>query len=450
MVVSISKSYKHPLALLYVGLLFLACMVQAIDPRSLLDTREYWSSVNYWFHLDTLKLDPFSDRWMYVTRRTPGFPFLLMILGAKGTLLLQFVAGILSPFGVLKILNYFNRSINVSLFWVLWLSAPLQFFYTALPMPEIIAQALVVFWMDLLIKKRNIGAGLALLLLILLKPVFLVFMIPLAIVLLSKWMIIGRLMPLKWNKWIPKSVNAINAWSLFIPFLGILAIAGINHARWNVFHISSVSTTNFYEYNRYQTLVQSKGQEMADSIYASESKVLDSMSNFSLEKGKLLEKLNSNTLMTYPFTYAKLHIKGMIQMFLDPGRYDAMVFLKWTPISGFLGIKDGHTSTKTRPLYEWIYMGLFLGVNMIKMSLVFWILIVKVKGKLHQHALLLFCLLLLLLYATAIGSVGTARYVVPVYPLLIAVLVLYFPQKKKLTPPEDEINSLNKVQTFVR
>ena len=113
MVVSITKSYKHPLALLYVGLLFLACMAQAIDPRSLLDTREYWSAVNYWFHLETLKLDTFGDRWMYVTRRTPGFPFLLMILGIKGTLLLQFIAGLLSPFGVLKILNYFNRSINV-------------------------------------------------------------------------------------------------------------------------------------------------------------------------------------------------------------------------------------------------------------------------------------------------------------------------------------------------
>ena len=442
MVVSITKSYKHPLALLYVGLLFLACMAQAIDPRSLLDTREYWSAVNYWFHLETLKLDTFGDRWMYVTRRTPGFPFLLMILGIKGTLLLQFIAGLLSPFGVLKILNYFNRSINVSLFWVLWLTAPLQFFYTALPMPEIITQALVVFWMVLLIKQHNIGAGIALLLLILLKPVFLVFMIPLAIALLSKWMKLGRLMPLKWNNWIPKSVNATNAWSLFIPFLGILAIAGINHARWNVFHISSVSTTNFYEYNRYQTLIESKGQEMADSIYAYESKVLDSMSNFSLEKGKLLEKLNSNTLKYYPFTYGKLHIKGMIQMFLDPGRYDAMVFLKWTPISGFLGIKDGYKSTKDRPLYEWIYMGLFLGVNMIKMILIPRILFVKVKGKFLQHTFLLFSLLLLLLYATAIGSVGTARYVVPVYPIIITVIVLYFPSKKILmTQDEEEINS---------
>ena len=135
----------------------------------------------------------------------------------------------------------------------------------------------------------------------------------------------------------------------------------------------------------------------------------------------------------------------MIQMFLDPGRYDAMVFLKWTPTSGFLGVKDGHNSTNSRPIHEWIYMGLFLGLNSIKMSFVFWILIVKVKGKLHQHAFLLFCLLLLLLYATAIGSVGTARYVVPVYPVIIAVIVLYFPQKKKLTPQEEEINSLKKV-----
>lgn len=435
--------------MLYIGLLFWACMAQIFDPRSLLDTREYWSAVNYWFHLETLKLDPFSDRWMYVTRRTPGYPFLLMILGAKGTLLLQFLAGLLSPLGVLKILKSFNRSINVSLYWTLWLSAPLHFFYTALPMPEIITQALVVFWMGLLIKKRNIGAGIALLLLILLKPVFLVFMIPLAIALLSKWMKTGRLVPLKWNKWIPQSVNALNAWSLFIPFLGILTIAGINHVRWNVFHISSVSTTNFYEYNRYQTLIETKGQEMADSMYASESIVLDSMSNFSLQKGKILEKLNSQTIISYPFAYVKLHFKGMIQMFLDPGRYDAMVFLKWTPTSGFLGVKDGHSPANSRPVYEWIYMGLFLGVNMIKMSLIFWILIVKVKGKLHQHAFLLFCLLLLLLYATAIGSVGTARYVVPVYPVIIALIVLYFPQKKILTPPE-EINSLKKGKTFVR
>jgi hypothetical protein len=434
MVVSINKAYKHPLALLYIGLLFLACMAQAIDPRSLVDTREYWAAVDYWFHIETLELDPFSDRWMYVTRRTPGFPLVLMILGTKGTLLLQFLAGLLSPFGVLKILNNRNRSINVSLFWVLWLTAPLQFFYTALPMPEIITQALVVFWIVLLIHKHHIGAAITLFLLIIFKPVFLVFMIPLGIALLLKWIKMGRLMPLplKWKKSIPQSVNTLNMGSLFIPFLGILGIAGINHARWNMFHISSVSTTNFYEYNRYQTLTLVKGQEIADSVYASESKVLDSMSNFSLQKGKVLEKLNSQTVMAYPFTYAKLHMKGMIQMFLDPGRYDAMVFLKWTPTSGFLGVKDAHKSTKTRPLYEWIYIGLFLGFNLIKISLVLWILLVKIKEKLHQNAFLWFLVLLLLFYAFAIGSVGTARYVVPIYPIIIAAIVLYFPQKKTI------------------
>jgi hypothetical protein len=76
------------------------------------------------------------------------------------------------------------------------------------------------------------------------------------------------------------------------------------------------------------------------------------------------------------------------------------------------------------------------------MILILWILFVKVKGKFLQHTFLLFSLLLLLLYATAIGSVGTARYVVPVYPIIITVIVLYFPSKKILmTQDEEEINS---------
>lgn len=421
MVAALIEFYKKPLARIYASLLIIVCIVQLIDARNLLDSIEYAHSIKYWFHLDTLKLDPQMGRWMYVTRRTPAYPFLLFIFGDNGVLLLQFLAGLFSPFFIFKSIQKLNIHVNFWWFWTIWLLSPLQFFYTALPMPEILAQCLLSIWVYTIVTRRGVLGGLVLLVMILLKPVFMVFLVPISMGLFIRGGMF--ILPLKSKNRTMNSIGQMfSIYAFILPLLGILALVKLNHSRWGIPHISSVSTTNFYEYNRYQILNNVYGERFADSVYLMESKSINQLSDFSIEKGQILQEYNTQTVKTHFSVFVFLHTKGIIQMFFDPGRYDAMVFFKWRPTSGFLGIKSGHQTVPSRPLKEWLFILGFLIVNIGRFFLLiyaFWLVFFKHK---KLRIIGLFFGLNILVYVSAIGSVGTARYLLPLYPLFVFII----------------------------
>ncbi len=432
--VTLIKTYKHPLSWLYLACIIAAIFAQGWDPRSLVDTQEYWASINYYFHFESLKIDPMSgDRWMFVSRRTPGYPFLLFFFGGFGTLLIQGFAAILSPFVCLKMLSVFNRNVSQSLFWVLWITFPLQFFYSALPMPEILVQYLLISWIWLLISQQLFKSNLVLALLLLFKPIFIVLGLPLSFYLYKMYRKAG---PPNGGwfgfSWIKNTVNPQFRWktlSLVFPIIALFSVARFHKLVWGIFHISSVGTTNFYEYNRVLILQKVKGMEYTDSLYHEEAQILNKISNLDPKKGEFLRKKSAETLRDYPLHYALLHFKGMIQMAVDPGRYDAMVFFKWPSRKGFLGVNDGNISG-TRPVYEWAYIGIFATMGLLKFALFGWILILKMSQKRAWSALEVLLLLSLFAYAFGVGAVGTARYLLPLYPLIIVFLLLNFPNKK--------------------
>jgi len=78
---------------------------------------------------------------------------------------------------------------------------------------------------------------------------------------------------------------------------------------------------------------------------------------------------------------------------------------------------------------EWIYIAFFLVVNTIR-TLLFgyslWYALMKNK-KLQTAGV--FVALNVLMYSLAIGSVGTARYLIPVYPLLVFIIASMIPLK---------------------
>lgn len=430
MVNALIQAYKHPLAWFY-GLLTLGAGVwQLADPRMLVDSAEYVDAVHFWFQYETLELDPFSGSWMGVTRRTPGYPFLLYILGLKGVLLVQIIAAIISPVFIHAALRHsLQFKYGPALFWAFWISWPLQFYYTALPMPEIIVQCLFSIWIWTWANNRISFSYLIVALLILFKPVFIVLLLP-------QWWAFGSDLAAKIRKTGISSAMKIDlnfrfyARILFrlLPIFMILALVTINNQRWNTPHISSVSTTNFYEYNRAMTLEKVYGKTYTDSVYTQESKWLNAMSNFDPKKGDWMSARTAETLKAHGGTYVFLHVKGMLQMFVDPGRYDAMVFLKWPVYSGFLGIHDSQHPA-TRPLYEWVYMVVFALVNVVKLGLIVTALVFLFLNKKITDITTQVALLALILVALATGPVGTARYVLPLYPLVVWVVVKNFPRK---------------------
>jgi hypothetical protein len=192
-------------------------------------------------------------------------------------------------------------------------------------MPEIWAELGVAIWL-VAVKNRRFGiAGMASAFLILLKPIF-IFLTLLNFT-------ISMVHYIKERQFIETSIS----WML--PILAVTLLLFWNHSH-GYSGISSVGTTNAYDYNRYMLINEEKGGDYADSLYSAEARSLASMSNRDMAKGEWMMNAFCRSVFDYPITYAWVHIKGMIQMFIDPGRYDAMVFFNWTESKGLLQVKS--------------------------------------------------------------------------------------------------------------
>lgn len=419
MVLKIIKTYNHPLSWIYTLLLLVGLGMQLNQPVQLVDTPEYQQSIHYFLHPDTLKIDPFGGgRWMFPVRRTLLYPLFLYMFNIRGIAILQTLLAWLIPAILCVCFDIQTHKIKRNFFWVWWISAPLQYFYASLPMPEIVAQFGLVFWLIFQYKKSNFALSVVTALLILLKPIFIVLFIPLF---LQVFMVIKR----------ERTFYPI----LFacIPIFVVFVQVNFNKTHWNFAGISSVGTTNAYEYNRYMLLKEQVGQTQTDSIYTKESAYLNTLSNLDLQKGDWMSEKVWNSISENPFTYAYLHLKGSIQMFVDPGRYDAMVFFRWKPHAGFMQVKEGSgTHNKTRrPLKEWFYILFFALLNSIKLLILFRVLFIQIVRYKQVKIWQVLSWLIIGLYALAIGPVGTARYAIVLYPLIAVLVVNEFPLRKK-------------------
>ncbi len=412
MVSTLIKYYKNPLSWLYLVLVFLAVIAQYISPRFLVDTREYLDAYFWYFQSESIKIDPYQgEHWMFPVRRTPLFPLILFVMKIKPWTLLQGLISISIPALLLKFLKIQPYSAKETMYWFAWLSFPLQFFYAALPMPEMLAQAGMLLFMIFLYQGSVLKMFGIITLLICLKPIFIVLLIPVSF----------RLFYL--NTFKSKGKYALG---FILPIGAMLMMSMVNKIHWNYWGISSIATTNAYHYNRYVLLKKAKGQDGVDSIYNAESKQLNNLSNLDLKKGQIMNAWVKKSLIDYPWQYLYLHLKGALTMFFDPGRYDAMVFLKWEKTSGFLKVKDEITSNNQhkRPIYEWVYILVFAFLNSIKFLFLVAALTKFIRNyRVYPLEYGLICLAIFL-YAMAIGPVGTARYLVPLYPCLIGVVFL--------------------------
>lgn len=418
------KRAIHPLAVLYLCGILSAAIYAFFMPHPLLDTREYDDAMAYHFSSDAIKFNPFNidQRWMFPTRRTIGFPLILKYVGMPVTAVILMISGVIGPFVLWEKLKPSIPNTRLeSFYWLLWVTFPLQAYYSGFMMPEMLTQFLVLLWFLGMLSGNQKRVMWTLSALILLKPVFMVLVVPVF-----------------WQNIETKIVHktAIGLWIL--PLVTVIGIISGNHKKWGIAHVSSVSTTNSYEYNRYLILKSKKGTVFADSVYHSESLVLNTMSNFDPKKGEWLNQKTRDTYLEFPFTALGLHIKGIFQMFLDPGRYDAMVFFDWKKTQGFLGVKDGaDLESSQRPWWEWSYI-LFFGIIQLLKFLLLLYVVVRNRGMLWRmkdgNYELRIIMITVIIYGLAIGAVGSARYLIPLYPLIVYALVKYFPQNTYENP----------------
>ena len=342
-----------------------------------------------------------SDRWLENTRRTPFYPFLIYLDHSLIFLrILQLFSWLCFPLISIKLYNKINRTQYNLSHWIIVLTSliPLGYYYSFITIPDILTGLFLGIWILFSLDKKFFQAAITSAVLIGLKPIFIFTLI-----------LIPFFSASHYKKWILAQLLVV---------LAMAAMLFFNYYRTNRWELSSVSTTNLYDYNRKLVLSKTLGVASTDSIYESEHKDIINSNLNEAEIAKYLRKKSIGTILEYPLTYAYLHVKGMITTLIDPGRFDAMVYWGWERSKGFLNVNDGH-SVKKRPWFEWLYVIGFLIINLLRsllMCLGFW--------NYRNDKEILWIFSLLLVYLFLIGPVGSARYIIPIIIPVISVSVI--------------------------
>jgi len=385
---------QYPLYRLYLLLLLMALGKQIILPSELVDSGEYKAAAtnllagNGWSAC--LTANDCEQLSLPETRRTPGYPLLIAILGSGYVLwFFQFVLAAWVPLILKKILQKVGKEHAFKPAMALLLLYPLQYYYTVMVMPDMLCQVLVLAFVLAYIQKNWFCAALTITALLLLKPVFMPW----------AWL---ALIGIFWAK------GPQRLW-LVLPVFAVMLISWINHLQTGIFHFTSISVTNAFEYNiKSLTKGEFSGEEMYYRLAASKMDSMDFAGKY-----QFMQKETQKAIRMSLVKYAYLHAMGSAKALLDPGRYDFIAFFQLPQGKGFMDA-DGEDLWNSQPPSYWVYI-------------IFFALLALFKGVLSVYALwkplahkgiLLFVVLYMLLI---VGPVGSARYLLPVMPVIIVL-----------------------------
>lgn len=393
--------WKYTWVKIYVLLTILAVLKQFYSFSVLVDYFEYKKTALYLFQNWTSENAPI-ERFLEPMRRTILFPIIWRISNFNWPviLIMQMILSLTVPLAFYRLVNHFKFHSKLFPLSMICISTyPLQFFYTGFIMPDIWSQVLLLWMVVFYVEEKYKFIPLFLILLTLLKPVFIVFLIfPFVLVLLKKYTI---------------------SFFDFIPLSIILCCCYFNYHSYGVFTYSSITSSNPYDYNR-KILLNFKMQNpiAVDSIYELEHQHLLSYGASMVPQKKYMDSLTQSSMNENLGSYIFLHLKGIGATFLDPGRYDAMVFLNWNKSSGIMGVNDGNSPSKI-PYWQYSYMIILAFIQLMKFLLA--ILAIFQLFRYFQIQLLsIICLLL----AFLAGPVGCARYLLPAYPFMSILTAL--------------------------
>lgn len=393
MVIGLNQLLKNRYFIFYVLVSFCAFIFHLIFPNHLLDTAEYVKYGNH-FGQNWLDIPNLIDRPLEPSRRTPLYPLLLRITDNRFILMgvFQLIAGLLIPVFLSDLLRSINQAKYFNIALIFLLTYPLQMMYIGFKMPELFSELFVMFFLWDVFANKMKYLGIILSILVLLKPIFILFLIiP----------FFARVLKLK-------SLN----WLDFLPFACVFLVSLFNYTQYRIFSYSSISTTNIYEYNRYLVLSKTTGISNTENTYNLENKKLESLNSNMKGLKSFMDSVNLETFKSNVILIAVFHIKGVLTAMVDPGRYDAMVFFNWKKSSGFLKLKSGFKDNGF-VWYQWIYIGLFAVMNGLKLLILSLGLFSAFKIKKYK-----LIMAAILLYFAVLGPVGSARYILPIYPLL--------------------------------
>lgn len=205
--------------------------------------------------------------------------------------------------------------------------------------------------------------------------------------------------------------NKQRTW-LALPIAVVFLVSWLNFRQTGLIHYTSMPVTNAFEYNiRNLVKGQVSGEEMYYKIAAHKMDTL----NFS-EKYRFMRTETQNAMKMSPLKYAYLHVLGSFKALIDPGRYDLIAFFRLPQGSGFMQNSSGGVWPSQPPIL-WVYIVIFALLGCLKTTLAAFAVFKPLKHK----WILLFPVLYTLL---VVGPVGSARYLLPVMPIMIVLAAI--------------------------
>lgn len=351
------------------------------------------------------------------TKRPIVYPALLVLTGADTAhnFLLSLVQIMLS-IGSIWLISRIVIRLRIKPPWFLWgilyVLTPAQWIYPSLVMTEILFQALLLgvggsLWQ--VMRKGSlifwVLGSFCIVLAIFTKPVWYLFSIV--------WLGIGC-----WKSIQHKKLSIIVI--AILPLLSVVGYMNWNKARTGHFHFSSIQNLSLLQYTTTNLLVDihgpEKGIHLADSILY----VSLGQKDYHAEQASLQASCFT-VIGENPGAYGLMHAKGVVNFFLDPGRFDLWSFFQLPPPeTGFLQIFS-----------EKGYQGIISGLMKLPLGWLFFLLLVLMANLLKTAGLSLFLwkrrreaigLMVFILFGYLAGLTGTSgasRFALPLFPWML-------------------------------
>lgn len=359
----------------------------------------------------------------FYSRRTPLYGLLILLVKTiynsnYFVLVFQNLFSLLNIFGLLRLLKEFKFDFDIRKILLVFLVLfPAQYIYNNMIMSEILLQTLI-FWSlynlyyylklknQLNILYFNVLLGLA----VLTKPVLVYFWVPNLLFMVYLYM--------KNKRWMTI------VYGLIQPFV-ILLLTLYNYNVTGSFQYSSNKQVSYLDYSATFLLITVRGEEVGWKKWEEAHSYLDTISDYSFLV-KESERIATEIILDNKTEYLKMHLKGMVNYFFDPGRYDLNYLLSFKE-SNHTGLmyafaKGGYGEMLAfigrQPVFVVLYIVLMVMLNL----LLFFSLLLYLFDRKTNAEIKIFIGVMVFYMSFVSGILGTMRYKIHIYFLLLFCL----------------------------
>ncbi len=358
-------------------------------------------------------------RWYLETRRPPLNGIVLATIkkihpSDITVLIFQNLLSCLVLIFLLKILKKQYPDFNLLLLIPPLIFFPAQMIYSNFIMAEMLFQALICTGLFFLARaeKKLFLFFVFITMAAFVKPVLYLFWIP-ALIILVVFRKISRL-----------SLFHFSGAALMAA--AVLLLSWFNYQRTGVFAFSSASESFLPDYVVLPVVHVAEGKEKANEVHASVQQTARQKKNYT-EYHRSLINQSINVIKQYPFATVVLWAKGMVLFFTDPGRWDVLAFQNKKPEEhqdGFFHIlkSQGISKALNHLMNQGTGLTLFTLAGTLINGVLFFCFLIFLKDERYPFLFRLMAAVIVFYLAFMTGPIGSARYRVSVFPLLLMAL----------------------------